>query len=1174
MNKFNIDNIDFNKTIVIEASAGTGKTYNISGIYEKLIKKGVDVKEILVVTFTDNATNELRERIKSNLKCFVNKEMHNESAEYKRAKNALRMFDEANIFTIHGFCRKTLIENSFESKTDFDAEIGSDEIIINELIYDFYRDNFIDSTTLTASFLKKNLSINNILKLPNHKIVNSSINIKLKHSKLEFDNILDISKNIIELSEKMLNQINGKKEEIIKLIYNTKLNGNIYNKNLSKYLDNIENDLLKIKANKHDVFETKFDKLELFTIQKMESSKTKNSVDIPQNVFFEYAQNLLDKFKEFNSKIIDLKDIFISNFVKYIRKKLVERKKKDGIITFDDMIQQTYENLDSETFREIISKKYKAVLVDEFQDTDIMQYTIFKKLFFGSKNKTCFMIGDPKQSIYKFRGADIYSYIQARKNSDFQYTLDKNFRSEKGIIESINTIFSGESPFYNKELEYTKVLHPGDEKENEEIFYSEIKEFQDNFCTINFIKDGEKNKSVNKDDSLTFVINNFLHDITKLLDNANKDKVKIGNRNFKNSDIGVIVRSNYEAKEIKNQLTKLNIPSVIYSNESVYSSIIASDMKDIFIAIKEPNSFSSVKKALGTSMIFEREVINCNDNKISEYTEFFVEANSIYNKWGISRAIAFLDKKFFFIENLLKRDNSERNITNFKHLEELIVLDIYNKGMSISAFIKEFIKKINEGKDKENEQKIESDENAVRIISIHKSKGLQYKVVFYLSAWQKCFNIDKVEYPIAHNKITKKIELALINDRKESIKKNQLEDEFEESIRLFYVAVTRAVSRLFVYIPDYMNNHLSPANYLFNYSFMKKKADDFDIHSKNSNIKSDDYINSLNKLAKECNNSIKINIIDKFFDINPLNVKKSEKKDFEYRKFKQRNIENRRTTSFSGLIFNIEHEKVEYQKDSLLEDRTEKTVFDLPKGPLAGTAVHEILENISFNSNSEIIRNNVEIVMKKYGWNEEWIFEKLSENIHNVLNTEIFHNGEKFRLCEINHKDIVKESFFVFPVNDLKSEHLRNIYNKYKDKCPDIFNKLDFEGFSGYISGFIDLMFRIDDKYFILDWKTNSLGYSYEDYSKENLNKAMKANYYNLQYYIYSEAIQKYLSLKLKDYSKEKNWGGVYYLFTRGIKPKCKTGIFYDNLSSEVFEEFSNIFKLNDENNIKQHKTT
>jgi exodeoxyribonuclease V beta subunit len=122
---------------------------------------------------------------------------------------------------------------------------------------------------------------------------------------------------------------------------------------------------------------------------------------------------------------------------------------------------------------------------------------------------------------------------------------------------------------------------------------------------------------------------------------------------------------------------------------------------------------------------------------------------------------------------------------------------------------------------------------------------------------------------------------------------------------------------------------------------------------------------------------------------------------------------------------------------------------------------------------------------------------------------------------------------------------------------------MDFEKFSGYISGFIDVMFRIEDRYFVLDWKTNSLGYSYEDYSAENVEKAMKANYYHLQYYIYSEALQRYLELKIKDYTKEKNWGGVYYLFTRGMKPGNNTGIYYDELSNPVFEEFRKLLGSN-----------
>ncbi|MFP4564321.1 MAG: hypothetical protein ACLFRY_13540, partial [Spirochaetia bacterium] len=169
----------------------------------------------------------------------------------------------------------------------------------------------------------------------------------------------------------------------------------------------------------------------------------------------------------------------------------------------------------------------------------------------------------------------------------------------------------------------------------------------------------------------------------------------------------------------------------------------------------------------------------------------------------------------------------------------------------------------------------------------------------------------------------------------------------------------------------------------------------------------------------------------------------------------------------------------------------------IPKGPSAGSMMHEIFENISFEDYSADVDAVIVEGIDKYGFDSE-LTEMISENITEVLETEINLRGEKFSLSAIPESDMKKEMYFIFPVRSLSGHSLRHLYEKYADQAPEVFRRLDFNMINGYMAGFIDLLIRINGRYYVIDWKTNYLGDRLNDYSPERLQKAMKANMYHL----------------------------------------------------------------------------
>lgn len=1159
--KFNIINCPLNKSTIIEASAGTGKTYNITGLFLRLIiEKGLSVNQILVMTFTIAATEELKSRIRASIsnawdyfngnedkKTELLEHYSNTRAEYrnndiKKLKQAMLSMDEAAIFTIHGFCNKVLLENAFETGSQFGINLEKD---VSELLYivvsDYWRRNFINMeehekylallSDITLSDINK--AISKIIGRPDIKIGTEITN--------DFSKAIKNLKKIKEIHSRLKMEFDNIRNSFIKEMETSSIKKNIFNVNRrAKIFSNIElilnsddEDIVKnFKKLKEEEKKNRYFNIELFLTLADNPEKYGFSHDF--SLFLSNFEILINNVKDILKQSVNFKNYHIIKALEFSKKEFKRLKLLYNKISFSDLLNILYDALKNSKngiLKKSINKKFKAALIDEFQDTDAIQYSIFKSLFVEQSELCCFFIGDPKQSIYSFRGADIYAYKRAKDEIKHKFTLIENWRSDKRLIEAVNALFNKENPFLFDWLDYNKVEFPNREEVD---FTIGGKSVLSPMKIIQVEKKGE--------DYFSNICLSISCEIKKIVNSG-----KINGKNIDYSDIAILVRSHFDGEKIKNFLDSENIHSVIQSKKSIFSSSEAKSVKTILRAVLEPKNINFIKQVLlidffpyGKNII--KKSIEGSDD-ISKLSNRFLNYQKIWNRNGIMPMLMKFFEEEGIFEELLKYSDRERRITNIRHLMGLLQNAEYSKMLSNEGLVKWLSKKITDygSMDDVDELRIESDESAVQIVTVHVSKGLQYPIVFLPNFFKEKKNMKKEELAVYHSDQNE----TIISFDKDVYAEKIKREADSESIRLFYVALTRAKHMCYLYS---LINDGKPANH------------------KNSAIGLLDIDTRIKDFLKDSNGAIEIlNVENTYSDISLKNKNNTKLScmliddDTEKRIKRSHSIK-----SFSALTAYSNNEKdyiLEGENINLSDENIydRPRIFDFPAGPLAGTFFHSILEELDFKSSRDEIGLKVEEKLKTYGFSDIWK-DDLSDYLFELLNSNIKFDGNIMKLSDIDIGKRISELQFYYPVEQISIDSLKKIFSGYQriPKIENSLSKLEFSDFCGYMNGFIDLVFEYEGKYYLLDWKTNLLGKSYDSYNLSELTLEIERHYYYLQYYFYTVALDKYLKSRIIDYDYKKHFGGIIYLFIRGVSKKDpELGVFFEKLDKEYLRIFS-----------------
>jgi exodeoxyribonuclease V beta subunit len=1163
---------------LIEANAGTGKTFTISRLYLRfLLEKRLPVASILVVTFTEAATVELKERIHNLLREFRDVAELGSSQDpffsglLKRVEpgiatellnEALHSFDDASIFTIHGFCRTILTRHPFECHMPFKAEIITNQgELLDEVIADFWRTTVDHYSPGFAGFLS--LNDYNPLKLKTlWDGVSSTISevsiipdvpfLPVDHIEAKWSSAFDSLKQLW----------NQSRDEIGKLLNSGALNATSYKPSTVTTLLEELNRFLNAPALWAQLPE-KFDRLTPSILEKY----TKKNCITPVHSFFAACQKASEVFQTrletYKNNLLH----FQKQFLTFVRKECSARKDAQSKLYFDDLllkVESALNNPHNSNLINTLRNNYQAALIDEFQDTDQIQYFIFATLF---AHAPLYLIGDPKQSIYRFRGADIFTYLKASQDVNYTFTLSRNYRSHPDLVESVNTLFSRSPHLFLFDQITARPSKSGLTGEHCTFSISGTTEPPLTWICFNSLK---------SDEIYTKIVDTVSSRIAFLVAKGSRNEAFIGSRPVSAKDIAILVRKNSEATILHKALINKRIPAIIESGCSVFSTLESQELLSILRALVTPHRSDFIRSALITTLMgFNANDLDRLSTAPAEWDAITARFYSYHDLWE-QHGIASVMRKFLTDENvrprLLSQLAGERKLTNITHLVELLQNQEHADRKGLHPLLDWFTQKTLQDSDHvpdEEVMRLESDADAVSIITVHRSKGLQFPIVFCPFIWDGISPGNKMDKPyIVHSSDTTK-PLLVIGEPESSNLFNAYETEtLAEEMRLLYVALTRAESCCYAAI------HYKPNSDAINAAAFLLLSDGSEqppaaAFRANMKLRGDFDLYQLLTTNFSFQNSIAFENADvKTYQEIPSVL--APTRSLEIRTLEHPLPEPWRITSFSSLSkTHNENDRINddpgvtgstHSNDSTQDDFSTISMF--PRGEIAGLFLHELLENTDL-SNLEKDRDIalIQELLSRYNFDSQWdsvIYELLRQ----IAATTLLPNG--ITLNSVKKSDCIKELQFHFPLENLNSKELQKLLSLEQ---PDLFSPapylaegVDFKQVSGYMKGFIDLIFTAGDKFYIIDWKSNYLGSSPDMYSFETMDREMNAKHYKLQYYIYTVAVHRYLSLRCKSYSYATHFGGVYYLFLRGLQSGNSTGIYYNRPGTELIQNLNNIF--------------
>ena len=1189
--------------LLVEASAGTGKTYNIQNVFLRLIlERGLTVQQILVVTFTNAATRELRERLRQALlECRQELEppaSHQVSADHSRVRDALKLvnpnhdpeknaelkrriqlalmdFDSAAIFTIHGFCKRVLERYAFECGHDPDAELIPEQTeIIREACRDWWRREAYPGRD-AALFAK----VGDLTALVTVRTENPQVRLKgaLVPDTAAFRELFAVCKTAREGFTNFRGNfkwqpngiiIRAKQEEVdvTPIVQVAQAHEAEFSVWLQK--NNRSGDTHGMGLMTHDI---------LSTVRALpDSGDAKRFVTHLRAIADNGANHL-----SLNAKAQVIEDIFTT---------IQTHLQQQAVLTYDSMLANVRAVLEDATggpiLRRLLQAEFKAALIDEFQDTDPVQYAIFWDLFSAGSVPTSpplVFVGDPKQAIYAFRGGDIYTYYQAKQAiaRGHWHTLDTNYRSEANLVAAVNEIFLDASPpeftFLNSNVPYATPLKANDVQPDAELL-------------VNGQRDVAPLKiwglSSSKDDWTQPVA----REIVRLLSDA---QTAIGGKPIQPQQIAILVRTHQEAASIQQALLARGVNAVRQSKGHVFDSPDASRLALLMQAMLEPGRGHTVRSALAFGLLpcSHALVASYHDEASSsplpeavpatsvppassfvlpqrqeDWAEMFRQAGARWEKHSFVEAFQMLVDQLGLFTHVAGQPEGNQRLADLRHLVELTHQAARSQRLGPVATASWFQRQLNPeqrdatGENDDAKPRIADDNPAVQIMTIFKSKGLQFPIVF-VPTLQKFKSSGKTLRGLAI-KYHEGNDLVLNLDKdSDHAKTRATAEQHEENIRLTYVAITRAINRVYLFeapecqVPtDYAVGHL------------------------------------LARLPAQMNH-IQRQLLPTDLPEQPwAGPPPPQPEDLAARPVVAGVDTRHGHASFSALAT---HTATPTARDIDAATETPATpeaedmepIFQIPGGAKLGDCWHDIFEHIAFEdwpAHPDAIRAITEQTLDKYRVcpppaetmppEKQKLLRARREAVHTMIGhtlsvpLRISESEPTFRLHDIARENRLAEMEFNFSLQNQTectvgelAELLRQHWQTpaRDEHFIDALAQRSMRIPLGFMTGFMDLVFQHDNRFYLLDWKSNQLTRRAEGFDQAGLAAEMRAHSYYLQYLIYSVALHGFLAGRLSGYDYETHFGGIFYLFLRGVDGQTARGVFTDRPSAQLIHAFS-----------------
>ncbi|MFQ2541141.1 exodeoxyribonuclease V subunit beta [Aeromonas caviae] len=1173
---------------LIEASAGTGKTYTIAGLYLRLLlghgpvieqageeggdagqpcahERPLSVTEILVVTFTEAATAELRGRIRARIHearlAFMRgqstdtllaqllAEVEDHDLAARRLLAAERQMDEAAVFTIHGFCQRMLRQNAFESGALFETEFLTDDSRLRlQAVSDYWRAEFYPVDQPLARAVRRLWpSPAALLREMGSWLDNDELEIRpvagdetlaARHS-VAMARIGAVKAGWLAQTDEIRRQTEGQI---------SRYTGKNYEGWLAKIGDWAQDEASGYVLPKE---------LDRFGQQVLEENLKKGGA-VPTLPLFGEIDALL-------ASRPGIRDLVLQRAARVVRSRMQESKRQAHQLSFDDLLRDLDGALGSglgERLCERIRATYRVAMIDEFQDTDPQQYRIFHRLYGGHQDTALLMIGDPKQAIYGFRGADIFTYIQARRNVSAHYTLGRNWRSSRALVAAVNGLFErAKDPFiYEADIPFLPVEAQGK---------SRALLIEGQTAPVLHCWQLTGQPTFNKGEYQSRMARATAAEIHRLLTLAREGKAMLGSEPVRAGDIAVLVRTGAEGKLVQQELARLAIASVYLSNrESVLAQVEAREILLILHACQNPSDERSLRAALATGLFDldarALDALASDERAWESAVQEFMGYRAVWHRHGVLAMLRALMHGRNLAASLLASPYGERRLTNFLHLGELLqqASGELDGEYALLRWLGEAVSQPN-GQDGEQILRLESERKLVQIVTIHKSKGLEYPLVFlpFICSHRAA------DTPLFHETGEAGNRTVLdLTGAEESLAEADKE-RLAEDLRLLYVALTRGVYATWLGLAPVRSGagksektdlHRTAIGYLL------QKGEEGDAGT---------LATALTDLAQ----ALPGVAVGEPSLTRPAPLPAEAEKPGEptVRAFQGQLERDWWISSYSGLAAQGNgHGKgvlanpgfddevaTEAAVTVQEEEAPAPSIFTFPKGARPGTLLHSLFETIDFeHAKGESLAQHIAALLTQEGFDEGWA-PVLQQQVEAVLDTPLETGlGDPVRLRELAPERKQVELEFFLPMGRVTAPALTALCQQH-DPLSRGGKPLGFATVQGMLKGFIDLVFEWQGRWYLLDYKSNHLGMSPADYGRPALESAMVEHRYDLQYQLYSLALHRLLALRLPGYDFDRHFGGVFYLFLRGMP---QGGIFHARPSRELVLGLDRLFREGD----------
>lgn len=1133
---------------LIEASAGTGKTHTLTDLYLRLVvEAGREVDQILVVTFTKAATADMKARIRRRLlqaqavftgvrppADAVERALWDSAADpaqcVRQLDAALMVFDRAAVFTLHGFCLSALCDHAFSAglPTHLALSIEEDKAFA-AVARDLWRrmEGVLDDPCRAFGLRRAGLTPKQLLE---------DLRLRQRHPLAQLNPLpsspqpeavawADLEAALQAFRPQWRNA-GGALRQL--LLDSPALKRQTYKaEKITCWCDALDRlgDLPALDLDALQLLDEQAEGWAALTPTRLAACIKKGHV-APEHPLFEAIAGLLGAWERMGEAWRAAARIQRRDALEEAVARLQADQQRRGEMGFSDLtlrLRTALQGANGGRLASILRARFPVALIDEFQDTDPAQFDVFRALYpdsSGADGTALVLIGDPKQAIYGFRGADVHAYLAARGELGAPWVLAHNWRSVPALITGVNAVFSGrEDPFRLPGIRFHAVK-PGREDGPRLAAPGSAAALQ--FALL----PGSVEAPLDKTKAIQAAAEWTAAEVARLLAAAARGEAWLGERPLRGGDVAVLVRTHGQGQEVADALRARGVGFARRTQESVYATAEAQDLERVLRAVLMPTRLNWLKGALATALldgtlpgILE---LDRDELALERLLERFQSHHETWQQRGFMPMWQSLMAVHGVAARLLARPDGERMLTNVQHLAELLHDAAMREHLGPKALFNR-LATLRQSPERGGETallRLESEDDLVRIETIHVSKGLQYPVVFCPMLWSAPKPVDSScsDMLCYHDPEHGEARLELAPETHPAAREQAQVESLSEELRLAYVALTRAEARCYVVDGSVKDRDRSALGWLL--AGAEPEA-------------------AWAQRASACPEAIAA-----WMPMAPIDgdiLGRLARPNVVARLPQRRVPTPRVVTSFSALWGGAPDAMADH------DDRPdgpgsvfaplEPSPHGFPRGTAAGRALHAILERWSWaeSEDANALAALTREALAQEGLECHW--ERVVVDwLQQVVNTPL--GPEGLRLAQILPAQQAREMAFAFSLDGLDRRRLDALiarvdplWTARRFHAPSVLE--------GVLRGVIDLVFAHEGRYYLVDYKSNWLGPQADDYTPEALAVAMAGGGYTAQALIYALALHRHLRARLPDYDVARDFGGVYYLFLRGMAPEA-----------------------------------